>query len=160
MWRLCSVEIARQHQLKRQFVGPGGHAKTYAGFDTQDLAGAIRGGPDLVELIVSRKKVAQRPAIGVLFDGSGPSVIHVIRDSRGRNEFEVSKTATVVRIDDRIKDNIHRMQVQSYDGPYLGGNAFGLPILVIDAKLEIDAVEKRLIVGVRLYEQFANLKAI
>ena len=34
-----SVEIARQHQLKSQFVGSGGHANTHAGFDTQDLAG-------------------------------------------------------------------------------------------------------------------------
>ena len=101
----CSVEIARQHQLKRQFVGPGGHAKPHAGFDTQDLAGAIHDGPDLVELIVSREEVAQGPAIGVLLDGGGPSVIHVIGDSRCWNEFEVSKSSAVVRVYDRIEDD-------------------------------------------------------
>src|ERR1700690_2580453 len=52
------------------------------------------------------------------------------------------------------------MQVQSYYGPDLRGNALRFPILVIDAELEIDAVEEHVVVGVRPHEQFAYLKAV
>ncbi len=79
----CSVEIARQHQLKSQFVGPGSHAKPHASFNTQDLAGAIHDRPDFVELFVSGEEVVQGPAIGIFLDGAGPFVIYVVSDSRG-----------------------------------------------------------------------------
>ena len=75
--------LARQHQLERQFVGPGGHANSHAGFDTQNPARAIEHGPDLVELVISRDEVAQGPAIGVLRGGNGPFFIHSLGDSRG-----------------------------------------------------------------------------
>ncbi len=39
-------------------------------------------------------------------------------------------------------------------------NALGLPIVVIDAELEIDAVKERVVVGMRPHEQFAYLEAV
>jgi hypothetical protein len=116
--------------------------------------------PNLMELVVSCVEVPQRAEISILLGGNGPFVIQVIGDSCCGNEFEVSKTAGVVGIHDRIDDDVYRMQVQSYDGPYLGRNMLGLPILVIDAVLEIRALEERMFVGVRPDEQFAYFEAI
>ena len=52
------------------------------------------------------------------------------------------------------------MQVQAHNRPDLGGDVPGLPILVIDAELKIDAVKKRVVVRVGPHEQFADLKAV
>ena len=113
------------------------HADSYAGLDIQELGFMIHNGPDFVELIALRKEFAQWAVIGILLEGSGPFVIEVIGDPRCWNEFKVSKSARVVRIDNRIEDNVHWVQVQSNDGPNLGSNAPRFPIIVINAELEL-----------------------
>jgi len=86
----CSSEIARQHQIERQFVGPSGQAKSYACFNIHELAFVIHDGPDFVEPVVERQAMAQGPVIGILLEGRGPIVIEVISNTRCRNEFETS----------------------------------------------------------------------
>ena len=46
------------------------------------------------------------------------------------------------------------------DGPDLGGDGPSLPIVIIDAELEIHAVEECVVFGMRPHEQFPYLEAV
>ena len=49
----------------------------------------------------------QRAEIVILFGGDGPLVIEIVSHSRSRNKFEVPKAAGVVRIHNRIEDDVY-----------------------------------------------------
>src|SRR3974390_762238 len=141
-----SIQIAREHQLQRHFIGPVGHTEPDASLDIQKFVVVIHDRPDFVELVTYRQELAQRPIIGILLERGGPLIIEIIGDARCRNEFEISKSTRIVRVYDRIKQNVHRMQVQSDDGSDFGGNVPGLPVRVIDAEFEIDSVDEGMVV--------------
>jgi hypothetical protein len=104
-----------------------------------------------VELAVERKEVAQRTIVGIFLEGGCVFVIKVVSNASRGNEFEAAEAATLVGIDDWIEDDVNRVQVQAFDGPNLGGDTPRLPIAVIDAELEIYAIEQCVIVGVGAY---------
>jgi hypothetical protein len=62
--------------------------------------------------------------------------------------LKVLKPPGIVCVENGIVDQIPRMKVQPDDRPYLGSNRFGLPIVVVDAKLEIGCINKGVIVSV------------
>ena len=87
------VEVAGQHQLKGQLICTGGYAKAHAGFDAQNFAAAVKGGPNLVKLVIQRNEVAKRTIVVILLEGKRIFIVKVIGDSRCGNEFEASKAA-------------------------------------------------------------------
>src|ERR1700722_5767386 len=111
-----SVEIARQHQFEGQLVSAGRYAPPHAGFNIEELGVVIHHCPDLVELVVPRQEVAQGTVVLIFLDGHGPLILDdVVGDSLGWNEFQISESTRVVRVDDWIEDDVDRIQVQAYD---------------------------------------------
>ena len=113
-----------------------------------------------MELVVQRVETAELSRIGILLDSNGPVLIQVIRDARCRHEFEVTETTVIVGVHNWIEDDVHRFQMQTDNGPYLGGNPPGFPILVIDAELEIDAVKESVVGRMRPHEQLAQFESV
>ena len=63
-------------------------------------------------------------------------------------ELQVAKSAGIVRVDNRVINEIPWMKMESHDGPDLGGNCPGLPVVVIDAELEIGCIEEGVVMSV------------
>src|SRR5207247_5515511 len=92
-------------------------------------------------------------------DGNGPHLREVVSNSRSRHEYEILQ-AVVRRVDDRIDDDVDRLQVPAHDRSNLRGVALLVPMLRIDAEFEIGAVEKPAVVGVWHGEERAELETV
>ena len=96
-----------------------------------------------MKLLADGIELAQRPEIGIFFGGNRPFVVQVVRDSSSGNELEISETTPVLSVHNRIEDDVHRVQMQANNRPEFRGDAPGLPVMVIYAELEIQAVERK-----------------
>src|SRR5207247_3446208 len=92
-------------------------------------------------------------------DGNGPHLREVVSNSRSRHEYEILQ-AVVRRVDDRIDDDVDRLQVPAHDRSNLRGVALLVPMLRIDAEFEIGAEENPPLVRVWHGEERAELETV
>src|SRR5256714_11761517 len=125
----------------------------------QDLDRMIDDPVELMGLLISGVELMQWPEVVVLFDGQSPRTGDIAGDSRRWREVQVF-LAVVRGVENRIDDDVHRMQVPTDDRSNLRGEARRVPMLGVVAEFEIHAVEESPIIGMRHREQQAQLHAI
>ena len=84
----------------------------------------------------------------ILLRSKSPPIVEVIGHSAGGVVLQVSKSASIVRVNDRVIDEVPRVQAQAYDGPNLGCDRSGFPVVMVDAELEVGSIEERVVVSV------------
>src|ERR1700730_8309137 len=103
--------------------------------------------------------ISERSQIRIFLDTDSPFGGKIVRNSCLRRQVEILEPI-VSRIDDWIKNQIHRMQVPSDNRPDFRGDPRRFPIPFIVAMLKIDAVEKFSVGGMRRHKQSPNLKPV
>ena len=102
-----------------------------------------------MKLLVVWDEIAQRAETVVLFNGDGPVAVYVVSHSSRWIILKATDPPLIVRVDNRVVNEIPWMQVQPYDRPDLGGNGAGLPIGLVDAELKIESVEEFVVMSMR-----------
>src|SRR6202012_4211820 len=95
-------EVAHQHQLHRDIVTCRRQTEADAGFHRDGIAGVVRDGPDLVELLAARQKAAQFAEIVILLRRYGPFAVDLVVQSLRRHELQPIE-ALVGIVDDGIE---------------------------------------------------------
>src|SRR5450432_1888452 len=113
-----------------------------------------------MELLIWRKKVTQRTKTVILLCSNDPFVAHIVRNAACGIKLKTFQAARVIRIHDRIVDEVPTVKMHTDDWPKLRRDSSRFPVQSIDAKLEIQTVKEFLVVGVRTDKEFTDLEAV
>src|SRR5262249_12870368 len=114
---------------------------------------------ELMRLIVERNKVAQWTEVAVVFD-SQRAVLQVVSHARCRREIEAFEAALPRVIENRIDDDIHRLQMPSDDRPNFGCVPILVPMFRVVAEFEIRAIKELAIIGSGRRKQKTDLPSV
>src|SRR3954454_16061141 len=112
------VQIACQNELECKAIRRIGHPGANPRFDVPAPPRAIDHGEELMHLIAARREGVHGSEVVVLLERYGPPRRKVIRDAGGRHELEILE-AVVGGVDDRVDDDIERLEVPADDRPHL-----------------------------------------
>ena len=149
------IQIARKHQLERDLIGRRSEAKADATFDVHRGV-VVERRPDLLDLLATWNQLAERAEPRVLLCGHRPLRVYVVRDTRRRIEFECGDSAVPGIVEDRVENEVPRMNVPADDRTDLGAVAVGIPSGRVVAELEIGTIEEPAFVGVGRNEKQAQ----
>src|SRR5438132_13184001 len=120
---VLAVEVARENQLQLKFVRSPGQAETGARLHLEELRALVEHGVQLMRLVAAWKEPADRSEIRVGLSRHGERGRHVVGDARGRHEFKILD-AVILRVDDRVDDDVDPVQMPADDGANLRREAF------------------------------------
>src|SRR6266700_2558959 len=143
------VEILRPQQFQRQSIRRAGNPDASTGFKVTKPGAVIEDSIYLMRLLARRVEVAQRPEIGVLFNGDGPFGIEIVSHSGCRGKIETLKTARKGIVENGIHDDVDRMQVPTDDRSNFRSVAPLIPMLGIVTELEVCGVKELAIIRMR-----------
>src|SRR4051812_26713470 len=99
-----------------------------------------------MRLVAGRVEFVYRPKIVVLLQGDSPTLWKVIRNARCRSEVEIFQ-AVIGRVENRVDDDVNGLEMPADYRPDLGRIPVLVPVLRVDAELEVGAIKKRPLVG-------------
>ena len=112
-----------------------------------------------MRLLASGQKLTDRSEIGVMLQRQGPGVGEIIGHAGGGREIEVLDSV-IRRIEDRIDENIPLAEMPADDRPDFRGEAGWVPMFLVEAELEIDAINEGPVGGIRDRKERAQLEAV
>src|ERR1700730_4186413 len=113
----------------------------------------------LVCLLACRIEPAEGPEIVVLLDSRCPYPGKIVGDTRRRREFDILDAA-VGRIENRVDDDVHRLEVPADDRSDFGSKAARVPPLRVVTEFEVRAVEEPPVFRMRQGEEEAYFGAV
>src|SRR5580704_15953027 len=95
-----------------------------------------------MKLLVLWHERAQAAEAIVLFERDGPAIVQVVSDAAGWIVFESFQAAGVIRIDNRVVDQIPPGEMKSDEPAELRSNPPRFPVKSVYAELEVESVKE------------------